>query len=155
MEPNIKYADNCNGAYLAIYSKILSAKIKDVCSKINYSYDDITWIIFDPNDTNIHGEKINPLKKLMIGQRGIDYGACDCEDKIWISTLSIRKNMKKFDEKIKMSISTQMMNENDFLANVILDEITHMVTKCDHKTKKYDDQLKKFKNIYYNRKSLF
>ena len=139
MEPNIKNVANSNDEY----SEILSAKIKEVCSKVNCSYEGIKWIIFDP-----YKNTSNSLEKIMVGRKGTDYGYYDLKNKIWISTLAIKKEINKTKNNNKKY-------ENDFLANLILDEITHMITKCDHGTKKYDDQLKRFKNIYYDRNLFF
>ena len=146
IEPNISMKDNI--VFIPYnYKDELSEKIKLVCKKIDFCYKDIQWVIFDPRSKKI----TNPIEQLSIGRRrkGRDYGYCDYNNKIiYISTLAIEKNI---NDNISYKKIISIKNKQDFLADVILDEITHIVTKCDHGNPKYENQLNQFKQRYYRR----
>lgn len=133
------------------YRKCLADKIKLVCSKVGFSYAGIKWIIFDPKISDIYGNKPNEIQQLWIGSKGKDYGAC-LKDIIWISTLAIDRECAKNSplKKINKMINMTPLNKEDFLADVILDEIAHISTGCNHGDHKYDAQLTKFESLYYN-----
>ena len=143
IEPNIIMESNINIVFIS-YKDELRKKIKSVCEKIGFCDKDIQWVIFDPRLKKI----TNPIEKVFIGSKGRDYGYCNCDNKvIYISTLAIQKNIK--DNIIYKNKITINKNNKDFLADVILDEITHIVTKCNHGNPKYDNQLDQFQRRYY------
>ncbi len=133
-------------AQLINCKEILGNKISKVCSRIGFDDSKITWIVFDPNEK----EKENFFAHIR-GYYGCDYGYCVPEiNKIWISTLSIMKDddaspLKKIHSQLKLLL----LNKEDFLANVIIDEITHIQTGSDHGSEKYDTQLRENLISYY------
>ncbi|WP_291571411.1 hypothetical protein [Clostridium sp. UBA4548] len=151
MEPNIELDSNIRILYCN-YSECLANKIKLVCSKVGFSYEGIKWIIYDPQISDIYGNKPNQMQQLWIGSKGKDYGACNSKDTIWISTLAIQRESIRNNpwEKIKKVVNMNTQNDEDLLADVILDEIAHISTGRSHGDYKYDAQLDKFKNLYYN-----
>lgn len=151
MEPNIEIDSEIQILYVN-YKEYLARKIKLVCSKVGFSYDNIKWIIFDPKISNVYGNKPNQIQKIFIGRQGQDYGACNLKDKIWISTLAIQKELIENSTLAKMNtmLNGTTQKKEDFLANVILDEIAHIYTKSNHGDKKYDQELNRIKDLYYN-----
>ena len=88
-----------------------------------------------------------------MGTKGKDYGVTIFPDTIGISILAIDKDifygnsiMKKMNPLLKNRIS----NSEDILADVILDEITHVITKRDHDTDLYDKKLEEYRKRYYD-----
>ena len=129
-----------------IYREILSKKIKLVCSKVRFEYNDIKWIIYD-NDIS------KPLELWNEKKVKNQYGYCIPKEKtIYISTVSIKHEMCRANrfQKIKeyMNINEK---KQDLLADVILDEITHIITNNGHGSVKYDTTLNKLRNIYYDK----
>lgn len=151
MEPNIEIDSEIQILYVN-YKEYLARKIKLVCSKVGFSYDNIKWIIFDPKISNVYGNKPNQIQKIFIGSQGQDYGACNLKDKIWISTLAIQKELIENSTLTKMNtmLNGTTQKKEDFLANVILDEIAHISTKSNHGDEKYDEELTRLKDLYYN-----
>lgn len=151
MEPNIEMDSNVQILHFN-YRKCLADKIKLVCSKVGFSYDGIKWIIFDPKISDIYGNKPDQIQQLWIGSKGKDYGACNLKDTIWISTLAIHRECTENSpfKRINDIVNITKQNKKDFLADVILDEITHISTRCNHGNSKYEAQLSKFKDLYYN-----
>lgn len=155
MEPKIKMTSN-TAVLLSGYLNCLSDKIKTVCSKIGFSYTGITWIVFDPAISDIYGNKPDNMQKIFIGRKGIDYGATNGIDTIWISTLAISKDYSTFNtlKKLQQNIGIFPTNDKDFLAEVIIDELTHIATGCDHGTAKYDKKYAEFMNAYYRKNAI-
>lgn len=151
MEPNIEMDSKIQMLYWN-YKKCLADKIKLVCSKVGFSYDGIKWIIFDPKISDIYGNKPDQIQQLWIGIKGKDYGACNLKDTIWISTLAINRGgaANSSLKKINNVVNITTHNKEDFLADVIMDEIAHISTGCNHGNRKYDTQLAEFKDLYYN-----
>lgn len=129
------------------YKEILQKKINSVCGKIGFNDAKIIWLIFDPNEK----ERENAFDNIRIGLNGKDYGFCiPAENKIWISTLSIMKDKDLSPiNKIRSQLKIPGDVEEDFLADVILDEITHIQTNCDHGSSKYDRKLQENAEKYY------
>lgn len=129
------------------YKEILQKKINSVCGKIGFNDAKITWFIFDPNEK----ERKNAFDYIRIGLNGKDYGFCiPAENKIWISTLSIMKDKDLSPiNKIRSQLKIPGDIEEDFLADVILDEITHIQTNCDHGSSKYNRKLQENAEKYY------
>lgn len=129
------------------YKEILQKKINSVCGKIGFNDAKITWFIFDPKEK----ERKNAFDYIRIGLNGKDYGFCiPAENKIWISTLSIMKDKDLSPiNKIRSQLKIPGDIEEDFLADVILDEITHIQTNCDHGSSKYNRKLQENAEKYY------
>ena len=151
MEPVIKL-DLKNKAVFQYYNECLSRKIKEVCSKIGFSYNGITWIIFDPDASDRYCDTLSQIQKIIVGRQGCDYGFCNGIDTIWISTLSIEKECctnRIINKRLIKSLGFSTYSNDDLLADVILDELAHIATGCDHGTLKYDKTLEKFQQAYY------
>ena len=120
------------------YKKILQSKIDSVCKKIGFDDSKIQRKIYNPKTNKIS------LNQMFVGLNGKDYGYCSPrENIICISTLSIQKDasnslLKKYNTLLRLEKDT-----DDFLANVIIDEITHIQTQSNHGSLVYD---KKFKD---------
>lgn len=151
MEPIIELDSKIQVLYYD-YKKFLSNKIKLVCSKVGFSYAGVKWIIFDPKISDVYGNKPNQIQQMWVGSKGRDYGACNRKDTIWISTLAINKeySANSILNKTNQALGIVRKNEEDFLADVILDEIAHIATGCDHGSAKYDKKLAEFREHYYN-----
>ena len=153
MEPIIELDSKIQGQYYD-YKKFLSNKIKLVCSKVGFSYEGVKWIIFDPKISDIYGNKPNQIQQILVGSKGRDYGACNRKDTIWISTLAINKeySTNSILNNTNQALGIVRKNKNDFWADVILDEIAHISTGCDHGSAKYDRKLAEFQDVYYDGK---
>ena len=114
-----------NKLFLAVYKSTLQKKIDIVCKKIDFDDSLIQWNIYEPETHN------NTAIGILVGIKGSNYGFCDpYQNKIWISTLSIQKELKT--NKLFSNILCLHKKQNDFLAEVIIDEITHIQTKANH-----------------------
>lgn len=128
---------------LCDYKKILQEKIDKVCQKIGFNDSDISWYIYDPKQNK------NSIDQIFVGLNGRDYGYCIPHKKeIYISTLSIQKDvnstlLKKYSELLKLP------KTDDFLANVIIDEITHIQTKQNHGNSEYEKKFIENANKFY------
>lgn len=126
------------------YKKILQSKIDSVCKKIGFDDSKIQWKIYDPKTNK------TSLKQMFVGLNGEDYGYCNPRDNIiCISTLSIQKDasnslLKKYNSLLRLEKDT-----DDFLANVIIDEITHIQTQSNHGSSTYDNKFKDNVIKYY------
>lgn len=142
---NIRYDNNsCN---FANYQKILQAKITDICQKIAFDDAGVAWVIFDAKKN--YSNCIN--SSFLVGMRGCDYGFFDCKtDEIWISIDAIQRGFSatSITDKIPKLIP-KPLKKDDFLANVLLDEITHYQTRANHGTTKYDNKLQENIRKYY------
>lgn len=128
----IKYNDS-NWLDIQGYKNTLQKKIERVCEQIRFDDSKITWIIYNPV---AHITKYPDINRS---------GFCmPSKNEIWISTFSI-------DTAINYGVTkTQFKNKTEFLADVILDEITHFQTNCDHSDEKYEKKYLENMNIYYN-----
>jgi len=128
------------------YKVILQKKIECVCQKIGFDDSKVVWIVYDPRAEK-KTEKTT-IAKMHIDLNGKDYGYCiPQQNQICISTLSIQKEysvLKKYNNIIGMK-----KEADDFLAYVIIDEITHFQTESNHGNKKYDDKFLDNLQKYY------
>ena len=135
-----------NVPLLAAYPIILNKKIAKVCRKINFDDTGITWIIYNPTrqfSTNI-------LLDLISRKATNDYGYCIPEiNKIWISTKAIHADPYSLSLQINNDIQSFMKPNKDLLADVILDEITHIQTRCNHRNPEYEKKYKENYDMYY------
>lgn len=129
----------------SIYKDVLMKKIEKVCQKTGFNDSDVKWIIFDPKT-----KAQNVIERLHVGSKGKDYGFCYIDEKvISISTLSIQKAIIPSIKKAAIYRGLPIFRYDDFLANVILDEITHIQTKCNHEDPIYDKKLFDNLALYY------
>ena len=131
-----------------LYEKILRNKIDLVCKRIHFTPSTVKWIIFDSS------ERKRDLKgNVLVGTRGSDYGFCFPKRKeIWISTLALQKsNFNKKTESLQRQVfNTLMYNRtSDYLADVLIDEITHIQTGKDHEDLKYKETFTKNRKMFY------
>lgn len=138
IEPVIENGDPIN-------RYILSKKIKLVCSKVGFKYDNIKWNIYDNNMQ----KKLEPWNKMNSKN---PYGYCIPKEKrIYISTQSIKYEMSRPE---KFQIIMKCMNvkkKQDLLADVILDEIAHIITNKGHESVEYKETLNRLRHIYYDK----
>lgn len=149
---NIKFErDDCLMISKNGYIKILQSKINSVCKIIGFDDSKIQWIIYDP----IMRKTL--LKQISEGFSGKDYGYCiPGKNIIYISTLSIQKNDSNslFEKYHTVLPSNKYKDKDDFLANVIIDEITHFQTHCNHGSLIYDKKFKENINKYYQQQNI-
>lgn len=133
---------------LVIYSQILQENISAVCNKIEFDDSEITWIIYDSKATysNI------VLKSALARPHRKDYAFCKPEQReIWISLLALHRSQNLIISKTAsfFPYTSTTFGANNFLVNVLLDEITHIQTGHDHGSPIYDAQLRSNAEKYY------
>ena len=138
---------NNQSAHIATYEMILQEKITEVCRKIGFDDSQVSWVIFDADD--FYPNKI--ASSILIGTRGSDYGFFDHNTReIWISKNAIQMAKPRITNILKNSVLSNTLNrESDFLADVLLDEITHFQTGANHGETKYDRKLQENHAKYY------
>lgn len=127
------------------YENTLKRKIAFVCKKINFNDSKIKWFIYR---YNIFKHTCPPYINIENGNR---FGYCDAANNtIWISILAI--NIDLYTAQQKKIDPTLILNPcpRDYLAEIIIDEITHIQTQLDHGNSKYDKKLKDNLNKYYS-----
>ena len=125
------------------YKTILQDKINEICKKIGYDDFGVTWHIFDPQEGK------NQIEKMMVDDDGEAYGYCILPQKeIWISTLAIPKQILSTDREKNVFLEVNKEQE-DILAEVIIDEITHIQTGLNHGDLGYDKKLEDYFKKYY------
>lgn len=134
-----------------IYVETLKNKINLVCKRIGFDDSKVIWHIYEPKQNNTMGEN-SILERILIGQKDERYGYTDIEWKeIWIPTLSI-KNEIGIDNEVNRAING-VVNfgkiNRELLADVIIDEITHIQTGLNYGNKEYDALLIDYTNRYY------
>lgn len=128
----------------AIYGIILQKAINRVLSKIGLSDEGITWMIFNEKSCMKNGI----LPSHIFLQNSYRYGYCNVDKKIiGISTAAIMKAPNYELLTIMQKILPQQ--KEDFLVDVILDELAHIKTGKDHGSKAYDDTLSDYRRRYY------
>lgn len=128
----------------AIYGIILQKAINRVLSKIRLSDEGITWVIFNEKSYMKNGI----LSSLIVLKNSYRYGYCNVDKKrIGISTAAIMK-APNYDL-LPIIQKNYPQQKEDFLANVILDELAHITTGKDHGSKAYDDTLLDYHRRYY------
>lgn len=138
----ITYAQNCiiSGH---LYKELLEKKIKDICSKIAFNDSGVTWIIYDSINMESSTFGLHLAKK-----QENPFGYCNTfEKKIYISNHSLNSDF--FNSPFKASSALVDRKQKDLLANVIIDEITHLQTGYDHGHPKYEQQLSENHRKYY------
>lgn len=140
---NIRYDMGTN---FASYGITLQRTITDILNKIGISDEGIRWVIFD--EKKFLKDRILPSLPAIYLEKYYKYGFCDIENKeIWISTAAIMKApLYGIQDMINKVLPTK---KNNFLVNVILDELAHIVTKKNHGNKIYDDKLMSYYRCYY------
>ena len=134
-------------SYIALYNTLLQEKITEVCRKIGFDDSRVSWVIFDAE--SFYQNKIT--SSILVGTRGRDYGFFKTDThEIWISTKAIQMTQARSRSLLKTSMLLNTpKHESDFLADVLLDEITHFQTGRDHGDVKYDRKLRENHDKYY------
>lgn len=140
---NIRYDMGTN---FASYGITLQRTITDILNKIGISDEGIKWVIFD--EKKFMKNSLLPSIPTFYLEKDYKYGFCNIDKKeIWISTAAImRAPLYDIPDVMKKVLPTKM---NNFLVNVILDELAHIVTKKNHGNKIYDDKLMSYYRCYY------
>lgn len=132
------------------YKYTLEKKIDEVLNKIKENDFGITWYICSDNDiANIEkrcaSSYVNDnVKHLLCNPNKRQYGLAKPESKeIFITYTAIN------DTYIDTVLHGQEYRGN-LLANVVMDELAHIKTSCDHGDKIYDEKLREYKRKYYD-----
>lgn len=143
---NIRYDDN--SSHMAVYKELLQAKIYSVCQSIEFDDEGISWVIF--NAKKAYPDDI--IGPILVGRKGSDYGFFDPrKGEIGISIEAIQRGASVTSMVDTIAISMfKPSKRDDFLADVLLDEITHYQTGANHGTPKYDDKLRDNRRRYYD-----
>lgn len=138
----------CEHISLAVYVSALQRKIDEVCRKIGFNDSKVEWHIYEPKIDGI-SKNNRVFQEVLIGRNGEDFAYTDVnKNEIWISTLSLKKG-DNINSLIKQPFKS-CNNERDFLAEVIIDEITHIQTGLNHGETQYDNQFLQNIKKYYS-----
>lgn len=115
-----------------------------MCKALEFNDSDITWTILNNKGFNVNDYGASfcwNLEDLFVVKRGKDYGYCyPAKNEIWVSTLALRQNLYTLT---KTTTCTPFpLWKNDILADVLVDEITHIQTMRDHDDEYYNSKLK-------------
>ena len=140
---NIVFETSNSMIIVGNYKEILQNTISLVCKKINFDDKDVKWVIFDPKQGKSTSER------LFVGRKGADYGYTNIQEQtIYISILAIQASEQIYGKKWNVRMRLGKIR-NDFLSNVIIDEITHIQTKKNHGMEEYDKKLQENMDIFY------
>lgn len=135
------------GTSFASYGITLQKTITDILNKLGISDEGISWVIFD--ERKFMKESILPSIPSIYLEKNYKYGFCDIENKeIWISTAAIMKAPLYGIQDMINKVLFQPPSDN-FLVNVILDEMAHITTKKNHGNKIYENKLLSYHRSYY------
>ena len=141
------------GSFFTIYRIVLEEAINYVSKKLSLTIPpEIEWIIFEPNRNLPQVSSIEQsLSRAIIKNlplKGHEYGHCIVkEKKIWISTVAIQSYNVATVQRMKLPGIKQ---SNCLLANVIMDELAHIITGKDHGDPIYDRELMSYRSRYYS-----
>ncbi|MBO4510694.1 MAG: hypothetical protein J5718_05055 [Lachnospiraceae bacterium] len=154
---NIIYRNTSTAVRGIEYSEILQKKITEVCKKIGYDDSDVTWEIFDSFPENADGspKTVNEQIQAYTETDGPNY-ACTFLDnnKVCISFKAIRVESCSSDLDLKLSDLVASKKEinaaEDELAEILIDEITHLQTRKDHGDDIYERKRLENRNKFYS-----
>lgn len=140
---------------LSIYSEILQDKINSVLSRIRINDEGITWIICTEDFLKSKFLKNKQFPSILQYVIPPQYGRCSWRleneknmNIIWISTAALHI---EWNNTIFFSRNWLIPpKKKDLLADVIMDELAHIITKKHHHTQIYDDTLKRYREKYYD-----
>lgn len=134
------------------YKLALQQKITEVCRAIGFDDSDITWTIFDNKDFYLRKHAVSygwTLEELFAVNRGADYGYCyPARNEIWVSILALQQ-VAYTPRNMPTGLASPLY-KNDILADILIDEITHIQTRRDHDDICYEIKLKENKSKYYD-----
>ena len=119
----------------------LRRKIDEVLNLLGETDDEIHWVITDKYSLH-HGF-------YGMFRRGAPAWALPDRNEVYID-LSILWGLSLPTSTLHNLMSPR--SHNDFLADVIMDELAHIKTGKDHGSTEYDEKLASYHNRYYNRK---
>ena len=138
----------CEHISQVVHMSFLQSKIDEVCRKIAFNDSKVEWHIYEPKIDCI-SKNNRVFQEVLIGRNGEDYAYTDInKNEIWISMLSLKKGAT-INSLIKKPFKF-CNNERDFLAEVIIDEITHIQTGLNHGSEVYDNRLIQNIRKYYS-----
>ena len=144
MEIDIQY--DAGAAPFAIYREILYDKAREVTQKIGFVVNRLEFVIFDAKTKKINSTTLHHLNVFI--PAGRDYGYYDHNTKkIWISTMTLQKSQHPL--KLPFTKLIKPKPGSDFIANVIIDELTHRKTDKGHGTNEYDELYKQYICRFY------
>ena len=141
---------------------MLQNKITEVCSRIGFDDSRVIWEIFDSFIEYADGRrKTSAINKMFVGIKtdGSDYAATDIKKRIvYVSLMAIRLDRSFVGIPLVPSAVPLMSGlrferhrkYEDRLANILIDEITHLQTEKDHGNEIYDKQFNKNIELYYD-----
>lgn len=140
------------------HKKVLQEKISKVCRKIHFDDSGVTWEIFDSFTEYADGRKKKVSERPFVGIKndGSDYAATDIQKRIvYVSLMAIGLD-RRF---AGMMLSANLPGLNlgmpryrkyeDKLANILIDEITHLQTGKGHKSEIYNEKFRENMRMYY------
>lgn len=128
-----------------LFFKVLQDKIKIICKRIGFDDSGVLWIIFNPASRYRNATR----HAILVGLYGMDYGFAKPDiNQIWISTKAISSDSCSSSPKTLNALFRKSA-QRDLLADVILDEITHIQTGLDHGDENYEHRLKENVVKYY------
>lgn len=149
----IIFEENCTP--LSMYSEILQNKIDSILGKIGISDEGITWIICTEDylkSEHFKKEQFPLIFQYVMPPR---YGRCSwkkeggkIQNTIGISTAALHAEWKNTNSFTRIWFIRK--KKRDLLADVIMDELAHIITRKHHKTQIYNDTLKKYHEKYYD-----
>lgn len=141
---------------------MLQKKITDVCRRIGYDDSGVVWEIFDSFVEYADGRrKTSSFNRIFAGIKtdGADYASTDVKKRVvYVSLMAIRLDRNY----VGVSLTPNFLPLNsglefgrvrkyeDKLANILIDEITHLQTGEDHGSKKYEKQFDRNIKLYYD-----
>ena len=137
--------DMGEGVNLSEYRTALQETIKDILKRIEVSDEGIKWVIIEEEKfkemDKLAPDKLFPISSFI--KEEYKYGCCDIKtNTIWISTEAIHTAPLPVERLFPQRVKNQ-------LAEVILDELAHIMTKRNHGDEKYEEALATYRKKYY------
>ena len=151
---NIRYRSGQTMVLGFDHKKLLQNKINEVCRKIHFDDRGVTWEIFDSFTEYADGRKKKSMDRMFVGIKndGSDYAATDVKNRIvYVSLMAIGLDgaIKRPFLNMQSLGKPRLRRYEDKLANILIDEITHLQTGSAHNTETYDKQFKANIDLYY------
>ena len=158
----IRFRSTENYLFWNGYKSVLQRKITAVCSRIGFDDSKVIWEIFDSFVEYADGRrKPTNINKMFVGIKtnGADYAATDVKNRVvYVSLMAIRLDRSFVGIPIVSGALPlysglgfgRIRKYEDKLANILIDEFTHLQTKENHGNEKYDKQLAKNIELYYD-----
>ena len=143
---------NESSSRMTIHERILEEAINDVCQRIGFNPNNVVWVIYSVDDSNLIQSLVHNMLMNCSSQRKNQWGYCKITEKaIYISTKAIIQSKYALPNKYALRFG-EKRSTHDMLTDVLLDEITHIQTRCDHGSPAYDQQYQDNYCKYYGYK---